>query len=140
MPCFLMLYPGLKFSFYFATCEILEILLSEWIANVFVTAFLQLKFYASKDKKHLLFANWGAPPSIPITHLMLWEAVRALHISPIYQKKGRKKQMWERISEFYQPLKETGGIYGLYNLKGKKIKLNSKFILLRITQFIFIWE
>lgn len=47
--------------------------------------------------------------------------------------------MCEGISEFYQPLKETGDIYGLYNFKSKKIKCNSKFILLKIMQFVFIW-
>lgn len=46
--------------------------------------------------------------------------------------------MWAGISEFYQPLKKTGEVYGLYNFEGKKVKLNSKFIVLRITWFIFI--
>lgn len=40
--------------------------------------------------------------------------------------------MWEGISEFYQPLEETGDINGLYNFEDKKIKLNLEFILLRI--------
>lgn len=68
MSYFLMLYPVLKFSFRSATCEILEILMAELIGNVFVTTFLQLKFYSSEDKKHLVLANWGGPPSIPTTY------------------------------------------------------------------------